>query len=152
MSFKYPLASDQLLEQIRRRIAGATWANLITMGPEGYPRARAMEDHNVGEDFIFFFETDASTRKLAEIAANPKVSISYYCPDERDYICIFGNAEIVMDNDLKAARWREGWENYWPAGPTDPGYVVVRITAKALEYFDMEAKQLRKVSIPRLGA
>jgi general stress protein 26 len=111
-----------------------------------------MEDHNVGEDFIFFFETDVSTRKVAEITANPRVSISYYCPAERDYICIFGRAELVTDDGLRAARWRDGWENYWPAGPTDPGYVVVRIMAEALEYFDMEAKQLRKVSIPRLGA
>jgi len=152
MNFDYPLASDQLLDQIRRRIAGAEWANLITCGPEGYPRARAMEDHNVEEDFVFFFETDASTRKVGEVAADPKVTISYYCPDSHDYICLFGAAEIVTDEKLKAARWRDGWESYWPGGPTDPGYVVMRVVAEALEYYDMEAKQLRKVSIPRLSA
>ena len=150
--FDYLLASDQLLAQVRRRIAGEKWASLITRGPEGYPRARAMEDHNVGDDFVFYFYTDASTRKMAEIAVDPLVTVAYYCPDGGDYICVFGRAEIVTDDAMRAEHWREGWECYWPAGPTDPGYAIVRIVAEAIEYFDMETKQLRNMRVPRRGA
>jgi general stress protein 26 len=149
--FEYPLASDQLLGEIRRRIVGQEVASLITRGPEGYPRTRAMEDHNVGDDFIFHFYTDASTRKVAEIAAEPRVTIAYHCAGEGDYVCVFGRAEMVTDDAARAAHWREGWECYWPAGPTDPGFIVVRIVAEAIEYFDMHAKRVRNVTIPRWG-
>ena len=148
----YPLADDQLLAQIRDRISKTTVAHLITIGPEGYPRARGMEDHNVGEDFIFYFATDASTRKVAEIQANPHVSVAYYHLKSRDYICVFGRAEVVMDDAERGEQWRDGWECYWPAGPTDPGYALVRVVAEAIEYFDMENERLRKVSIYRRGA
>lgn len=148
--FDYPLASDQLLARIRRRIEQTGVAHLITHGAEGYPRVRAMEDHNVREDFIFFFATDAATRKIAEIEQNARVAVSYYHSPSGDYVCVFGLAERVTDDDERRAHWRDGWDAYWPAGASDPAYVIIRIVPQALEYFDMEAKQLRRVSVPQV--
>jgi general stress protein 26 len=142
-------ADASLLGRIRERICDTGVAHLITWGAEGYPRARGMEDENVGSDFVFYFFTGASSRKIAEIRADPRVAIAYYEPGSRDYICVFGQAEVITDDALRSSFWRDEWKRYWPAGPTDPEYVVVRILGEALEYFDMEKERLSLVAIPR---
>jgi len=146
--FDYPLADASLLERVRQCIRKAGVAHFITCGAEGYPRTRGMEDHNGGAAFIFHFFTSASTRKVAEIKANPRVTLGYYDKDSGDYACIFGQAAVLTDDATRAAFWQPAWTRYWPAGPTDPEYVVIRIVAEAVEFFDMGAETLKKGRIP----
>jgi general stress protein 26 len=38
-----------------------------------------------------------------------------------------GDIEIVDDDGLKEQLWQEGWERYYPEGPTDPDHTVLRL-------------------------
>jgi len=145
----YPPADAGLLQQIRQRIAQAGVSHLITHGSEGYPRARAMGDQCVDADWNFYMFTDKSTRKIAEITADPRVAIGFYEPQSKDYICVFGRAEIVLDDAERAKFWRPEWTRYWPAGPADPQYAIVRVAGEAIEYFDLPSEKMHKVRIPR---
>ncbi len=145
----YAPAEAGLLEQIRQRIAQAGGSHLITLGREGYPRARAMGDQLVSADWEFYMFTDKSSRKVAELQAEPRVAIGFYEPASHDYICVFGRAELVMDDATRAKFWRESWLRYWPAGPTDPEYAILRIVGEAVEYFDMATEKLHQVRLPR---
>ena len=146
--WSYPPASASLLNTIRKRICQTDTASLITIGPEGYPRARAMADLNVETDFVFRFATPLSSRKISEIRANPHMAVSYLEPASKDYVCVFGRGEIVMDDAARASFWRPDWERYWPQGRTDPDYAIVRVVGEAIEYFDMEQDRLIKVALP----
>jgi general stress protein 26 len=146
--FSFPPADAGLLQRVRALISRVDTAHLITAGAEGYPRARGMEDHNVGPDFVFYFFTGASSRKIAEIRANPRVSIAYYDPQSHDYVCVFGRAEVILDDATRRAFWEPAWTRYWPAGPTDPEFAIVRIIGEAFEYFDMQEEKLKCASIP----
>lgn len=41
-----------------------------------------------------------------------------------------GDIEIVDDQKIKHALWNEGWEKYYPNGPDDPDYSVLRLFPK----------------------
>jgi len=147
--WKYPPADAGLLQQIRERIAQAGVSHLITRGSEGYPRARAMGDQLVSADWVFYMFTDKSSRKIAEIRAEPRVALGFYEPASKDYICVFGRADVVLDDAERARFWKDAWLKYWPGGPTDPEYAIVRIAGEAVEYFDMASEKLHKLSLPR---
>jgi len=147
--FSYPPADAGLLERMRECIRKAGVAHFITCGPEGYARVRGMEDHNGGADFVFHFFTNLSTRKVAEIKANPRVTLAYYDKESGDYACIFGQATLLTDDAVRAAFWKPDWTRYWPAGPTDPQYAVIRIVAEAAEFFDMGSETLYTAGIQK---
>ena len=53
------------------------------------------------------------------------MSVYFMLPDEFKGLCLSGRA--VADPLARAALWVEGWEMYYPAGPDDPDYTVLRI-------------------------
>ena len=38
-----------------------------------------------------------------------------------------GDIKIITDPEIGRKIWQEGWERYYPAGPTDPDYTVLRL-------------------------
>jgi len=115
-------------------------ATLITLSKKGFPRARVLEDHNPHPDFVFWFATHSTTRKVKEIEAHPEASVYYLLPEVGGYICILGRAEVKTDPESKKYLWREGWEKYWPQGPESEEYVPIRIVPHQVEYYNSEEK------------
>lgn len=147
--WNWPPADAALLERIRERMEQAGVSHLITRGADGYPHTRAMGDQPLSADWTLRMFTDKSSRKVAEIRAEPRVAVGFYEPASKDYICAYGKAEIVLDDAERAHYWKDAWRKYWPAGPTDPEYVILRIAIEAIEYFEMATERSHKVCIPR---
>lgn len=119
-------------------------AYLSTLSEDGYPYTRALlnmrdreqypqqaglfEGHN--DDFMLLFSTNTSSGKIAQIKANPKVSVYYCKPEIFHGAMLAGDIEIVDDQKIKHALWNEGWEKYYPNGPDDPDYSVLRLFPK----------------------
>ena len=117
---------------------------LSAIWPDGYPHARAVfnlrnktqytplahlfEGHD--EDFMVLIGTNTSSVKAAELRANPKASLYYCIPDQFHGMMLVGDMEVLQDDDLRRALWMEGWEQYYPAGPLDPDYTVLRMYPK----------------------
>ncbi len=113
---------------------------------EGYPRIRAMlnlrnrteypdhmhlyEDHE--DDFMIYIATNTSSRKRADIEADPKIGLYYRHPDRRFGMSLVGDAEIVDDAAIREAVWADGWEVYFPETgcPEDPDYTLLRFFPK----------------------
>ena len=132
------MSDKDLIEKIKDIISKCDIGNLTTVGEDGFPHTRALEDHNPHEDFTFWFATHSSTRKVQEIKSNPKVSIYYYLVKERGYICIKGKAEIKIDEESKKYLWREEWIKYWLDGPFSKEYIPIKITPIQIEYYNMQ--------------
>jgi general stress protein 26 len=114
---------------------------LSTLDEAGFPDTRAMYNlrrksqfpslahlfagHEV--DLLIYLGANTSSRKIRHIRANPRVAV-YYC-DSKLYhsLLLQGMAELVEDGAIKAALWQPGWERYYPGGPEDPDYAVVRL-------------------------
>lgn len=122
-------------------------AYLTTLGPDGYPRTRAMlnlrtrrqyphlhalfEQHR--DDLLVYCSTNTSSAKLRQIRADPKASVYYCNPDRFEGVMVAGDLEIMDDSALRHALWTEGWERYYPGGPDDPDHTVLRLKPKFVE-------------------
>ena len=83
-------------------------------------------DGSKNEDY---FTTNTFSLRVAHYKANPKASI-YFC-DVKGFkgMMLRGTMEVLTDAKSKEMIWREGDEQYYPGGVTDPNYCVLKFTA-----------------------
>ena len=111
-------------------------AQLCYVDKDGFPVTRAMlkprERHELRE---FYFTTNTSSEKVKALRNNPKASI--YFVDRRFFrgVSLAGMAEILEDAATKERIWRDGDEQYYSKGVTDPDYCVIKITVQKVRYY-----------------
>jgi general stress protein 26 len=125
---------EEIIERVSEAICSCT-GTLITVDDEGYPRARALEDHNPYEGFEFWFATSARTRKVREIEAHPYVCIYYQPPSMDGYICVMGTARIRTDEQTRRFIWREEWAKYY-GDLMSPDLVPIQVIPRRIEFYD----------------
>ena len=74
-----------------------------------------------------YLATSGASSKVREIRANPAVAVYYCDPGSVHGVSLSGRMEVLSDPELKRVLWDESWRIYWPAGPEDPDYVVLRM-------------------------
>ena len=111
-------------------------AQLCYIDKDGFPVTRAMlkprERNGLRE---FYFTTNTSSEKVKALRNDPKASI--YFVDRRFFrgLSLAGTAEILEDAAVKQRIWRDGDEQYYSKGVTDPDYCVIRITVRKIRYY-----------------
>lgn len=115
----------------RELIAGAKYGVLITLGPDGHPQARAIENLPPEADFSVWFATTPRTRKVEEIRRDPRVTFYWFDPARAGYVTLVGTAEIVTDSAERASHWQPAWETFYPDRERD--YLLIRVQPLRLE-------------------
>ncbi len=111
-------------------------AQLCYTDKDGFPVTRAMlkprERHGLRE---FYFTTNTSSEKVKALRNNPKAGI--YFVDRRFFrgLSLAGTAEILEDAATKERIWRDGDEQYYRQGVTDPDYCVIKVTVQNGRYY-----------------
>jgi len=116
-------------------------AYLSTIDAEGYPQTRAVFNLRCRErfpgmapllrghdlDLLLYFTTNTSSGKVAELQQRPQ-ACAYICRAETsEGVTLTGNLEFVDDEPTKAACWHPWWVRYYPGGPADPEYAILRL-------------------------
>jgi general stress protein 26 len=83
------------------------------------------------EDMVVWFGTDRRTRKVQEIADDPRVTLYYPAPDADGYVSIYGTARLVDDPIEKARRWKEEWGRFYP--DRESTYLLIAVTPESME-------------------
>jgi len=115
-------------------IRGADVSILITHGLDGYPAARPMGTLAVEEDFTVCYATAAPMAKCAELKSDPKAAVYWPNLGEGGYgwVMVKGDAELTTEPEVLDRFWREEFVRYFPEGPRDPTYVILRVRPKTL--------------------
>ena len=121
------MSAEALKSTILEFAASYAYSNLITIDSNGFPKSRMMENTPVGDDLVFYFATFASSDKVAEIKAQPRVNVFLYRPEDHSSISVTGMAEIVMDDTVRKAQWQEKWSGFWGSLPVRPKTVTKMI-------------------------
>jgi general stress protein 26 len=141
MNGRCRVPDDDLRKAALELMATAEDAYVTTVAPHGYPRTRAMFNlrnrtqfpslagtfagHE--RDLLIYLGTNTSSAKIDELRKNPKGCV-YFCDHPRVVgMCFAGDFEPLTDSKLRRALWVDGWERYYPAGPEDPDYTVLRM-------------------------
>lgn len=138
------MAKDDLKKSVVDLISRNRYAKLITFGQDGAPRARIMTNLPMGKDMAIWFATGLSTSKIQEIKKNPTVSVFVDDPNDQTNASIIGKAEIVTDDRLRKKFWQEPFGFFFPGGPSDPDYCLIKITPKKVEYLNPGPRFMQK--------
>jgi general stress protein 26 len=82
-----------------------------------------------------WFSTNTSSKRAAQFRANPKACVYFFDPDRIAGLLLVGDIAVVLDHGIKQNMWRQGWEAYYPLGPTDPDYCLLKFSAKWGNYY-----------------
>lgn len=130
---KSTLSPEAVAREIIKQSGTCT---LITLDSLAQPRARIMDPFLPEEDFIIWFGTNSNSRKVGELIANKRATIIYYDKAGASYVSLYGVAEIVTDEDIKAQYWKSSWQNFYPDYPE--GYCLIKFTPDYLELISEE--------------
>ena len=144
-------------ERAHDLLSRAEVACVTTIDQRGRPRTRAMFNLRNATQFpgltafrathcgglTTWFTTNTSSAKVPELRSNPAVSV-YYCePREFAGLMLGGDMDLVEDSATREAMWQPDWSLYYPGGPNDPDYAVLRLVpSEARLYYKLQTVEL----------
>jgi general stress protein 26 len=111
----------------------ARYCALITNGPDGYPQARTVDAFAPEDDLTVWIGTNQVTRKVADVRADPRVTLYYYDAAGMNYVTLLGEAEVVTDAAAKETHWKEDWKSFYEDRNHGDDYVLIRVRPVRLE-------------------
>jgi general stress protein 26 len=114
-------------------IGKARYATFVTVDRQGQPQARVVDPFTPEEDWSIWLATNPVTRKAAEIAANPRVSLLYFDAARSSYVTVVGSARLVRDDRERAKRWKDDWKPFYKDANRGPDYVLIKVEPERLE-------------------
>jgi general stress protein 26 len=117
-------------------IKGIKFAMLTTVGPDGHLRSRPMDTQQIEFDGDLWFFTEADAPKVADIARNNKVNVSYANPEKQRYVSVQGHAILIRDQAKNKELWSPEHKIWFPNGPEDPNLGLIKVQVEEIEYWD----------------
>ena len=129
------LAADReaVLKAAREVARKARYATFITIGEDGQPQARIVDALGPDEDFNVWVGTNPGTRKVAEIAKNPRVTLAFFDPSLPAFVTLLGSASVVTDPAVKAQHWKDGWSPFFKNEHRGVDFALVKFVPRRLE-------------------
>ncbi|MGD2142201.1 MAG: pyridoxamine 5'-phosphate oxidase family protein [Candidatus Bathyarchaeota archaeon] len=100
----------------------------LTTFEDGEERSRPMTNFNEDPYKMFWFPTDADSRKVQDIKENPKVVVTFPSKKRSEYYEITGRAEFE-DKAVTEEKW-EWWYLYWHPGQRKRFWFPARADAR----------------------
>lgn len=116
------------------------YVTLSTIDDEGFPRPVAVDVISHDGIKMIWMTTFRNSNKARHIAKNPKAGISFV--HEADSVTLTGIAEVITDKTILHELWKDFFINYYPSGPDDENYCLIRFTTrKAVCWIDGDKKE-----------
>ena len=113
----------------------ARTAMMCTYDASGMAHGRPMAAVEYEDDALWFF-TRSESRKLDEIARDPRVTLTYADQSANDWLSIQGRATVTRDRAKAKELWAEPLRAWFPEGPEDDSVALIRVEADTAEYWD----------------
>lgn len=137
---------DQFFLDVEAAAKRAIWCALATV-EDNSPRVRMV--HPTWEGSTLWIATGPQTPKARQISANAAVDIQFQvAPDDFVHLLVRGQATVLTDPATKSRIWDVmdyDLSQFWPGGPTDPGYCVIRVDPTRVELSEMFGTQNKRV-------
>jgi len=118
-------------------------AMLTTVDEDGRFISRPMAQQQVEFDGDLWFFSSRDARKVAQITANPSVSVTLSSSDV--WVSLTGTAQVVTDDAKADELWNPFVEGWFPQGPHDGSVVLIKVTSDSAEYWDTPGGKVASV-------
>jgi general stress protein 26 len=129
------LAADReaVLKAAREIVRKARYATFVTVGEDGQPQARIVDALGPDDDFVVWVGTNPASRKVAEIAKNPRVTLNFFEPSLPAFVTLIGSASVVTDAAVKAKHWKDAWSPFFKSEHRGADFALVKFVPRRLE-------------------
>jgi pyridoxamine 5'-phosphate oxidase len=131
-----------VMDEIEALVAASRDIMVCSLDENGYPNVKAMFKSIHDGLKTFYFSTNTSSMRTQQFMHCPKASLYFHGPEQINGLMLVGDMEVLSDVESKRKLWHEGDERYYPLGPTDPDYSVLRFTARTGNYYHALRKHL----------
>ncbi len=128
--------NEQIKKNIVQLVKGSRDAIACSIDDNGFPNAKAMFIAKQEGIQNLWFSTNVSASRTQQWLEQSKASLYFFDSNKINGLMLVGNMEIYTDNETKQAFWKQGDELYYPLGPTDPDYCIMRFTTNEGNYWD----------------
>ena len=127
----------------------AKFVRLATNGGDGTPDIRVVFNlklrsrggalpeafASLADGFGTYIGTNASSRKTAQLLADPRCALYYEDTKRFEGLALYGRLHPVEERTTKAALWKKGWEMYYPGGLEGGDFQVFRFVPERGRYY-----------------
>lgn len=99
-------------------------APVFTAGPAALPAG-----------FATWIATNTSSRKVRELRNDPRGSLYYFDTATFEGLTVQGTFEEILDHDIRAAIWVDGWNMFYPGGLDGGDFSVFRFHPAKARYY-----------------
>ncbi|WP_159952423.1 pyridoxamine 5'-phosphate oxidase family protein [Rhizobium sp. 18065] len=134
--------SELTLHDLSKKMAKLDFAMLNTAAVGGGLTSRPMSNNgDVEYDGDSYFFAYTQSRKISEIRADNKVSLTYtgalgMLGGSPIFVGVEGSASLIEDKSAFADHWTKDLDRYFPEGIETPGVVMIKVHAKSIRYWD----------------
>jgi len=123
---------EQVKKDLYRLVEQSRDAVVCSVDGDGCPNAKAMYIAKHERLKTFWFSTNVSSARTQGWLKSPGASACIYLfdPEKIRGLMLTGRMQVCTDNETKLAFWKPGDEQYYPLGPADPDYCILRFTAE----------------------
>jgi general stress protein 26 len=132
------------LEKLYAAIESIDTAMMTTRRSDGHLRSRAMANQKKAAGADLWFVCREGTAKLADLAQDPHVNLTYYRDSNREWVSISGTAVISRDRAKIAELYAPDWKMWFgeegdPRHGTadDPRIVLIGVTVHGAEFLEI---------------
>lgn len=129
------MQSDDMFKNIESLIDRQEVCFLSFINPQGFPTTRTMLNPRKRQGLKeFYLTTNTASEKVQSLLANPKCGLYFYDRPLYRGVAFMGTAEIIHDQAIKDAVWRD-MDTIFYENNTDPDYCVIKFTAMAARLY-----------------
>ncbi|BDU72786.1 pyridoxamine 5'-phosphate oxidase family protein [Mesoterricola silvestris] len=126
-----PPTREETLAAARELMTSCHYVALATVAADGGPQVRTMNPFPPEADMSVWMATNGTTRKVAELRANPRVTLFYGdLARAEGYVALRGRALLVTDPAEIKKRHRAYWDQAFPGGKD---LVLIHVVPERLE-------------------
>lgn len=127
----------EALEKIREIVKAAETCFFCTSPqPNGMLSARPMNVRQVDDDGNFWFLSANDSKKNAELATNPMVTMFFQGSQVSNFLHIVGTATVTTDREKIEELWMPLIKAWFTEGKDDPRITVIKVTPMQGYYWD----------------
>jgi len=130
--------AEELLNVTRHILEEAEFCFLITRGESEALNARLMQPFGPDDDLTIWFGASPRSRKIREIRQDNRVTVTFEYAEEAAYATLLGEAAIKNNIEIRRRYWRESFSAFWPEGPGDDDYILIRFSPYRIEVMDID--------------
>ena len=136
--------STMTMEELSGKISKIDFCMFNTNGGSGKINSRPMSNNGDveydGDSWFFSYE---DTKKVSEIGRDAGVALTFTAPPSLlgkpgIFVAVDGEASVIRDKTQFEQHWVKDLDRWFPDGVDTPGIVLIKVSARAIDYWDGE--------------